>query len=76
MRKLTLVESRFIKKMIENCSEYESLLLQLNQANVEEMNDGGMGSLLFCSTNGQRSIGCEVAARDFIDEDGVFVLLL
>ncbi|MBB1627414.1 hypothetical protein A9974_19460 [Achromobacter sp. UMC71] len=59
--------------MIECCAEYKFLLPQLNQANVEEMSDGGMGSLLFCSLDSDRSIGREVARKYFLDEDGIAV---
>lgn len=73
MRKLTSGEFEFIKKLIESCEEHELLLPQLKQISVDGMNDGGMGSLLFCSLDSQRSIGREIARQDFFDEDGVSV---
>jgi hypothetical protein len=48
----------------------------LNQLLVEEMQDGGMGSLVFLRPDVDRSLrsfGHEVARGEFVDADGVLV---
>lgn len=76
MRKLRYCELGFIKKMIEDCHFDKSTFEKIDQVLVEEMNDGGMGSLLFFSSKAGRVIGREVARREFVDEDGVPVVAI
>jgi len=42
---------------------------------VEEMDDGGMGSLLFKSSKLDRLLGKELASKTFVDTDGVEVIV-
>jgi len=42
---------------------------------VEEMDDGGMGSLLFKSGKLDRFLGKELASETFVDTDGVEVIV-
>ena len=50
----------------------QHLRTKLSGAHVEQMPDGGMGSLRFLQENGpSRSIGREIAEATYVDEDGV-----
>ncbi len=42
---------------------------------VKDMNDGGMGSLLFASSKKDRRLGDVIARIQYQDEDGVTVLV-
>ena len=50
---------------------------QLSSALVEDMQDGGMGSIRFLpSGNAARRYGGAIAEAQYIDEDGVLVIIV
>lgn len=49
------------------------LVAQLDCARVVSMNDGGMGSLKFCSNQPDRRFGREIARGDAQGSDGVWL---
>ena len=64
-----------LEKMLDSSTGRAPELLRcLEPALVEEMNDGGMGSLRFLSRpKAERRFGAMVAEAEFYDEDGVVV---
>ena len=76
MRKISLQEYRFLKTILEkkelSCESFgisESLF-------VEDLDDGGMGSLIFCHTQSKdenRVLGNVIIEGDFTDSDNVLV---
>lgn len=78
MRQLTQGEMQILLKMLEQNEEARKLIPFLSTAFVEEMNDGGMGSLKFVtgdSPSDGRQYGGIVAGGEFIDKDGTLVSL-
>lgn len=76
-RSLTIDEKDFLYEMLKMADAIDPYLDMLNEVNVQEMDDGGMGSLAFIfneeySTFSQ--FGCELIAVEFKDVDGVFVI--
>ncbi|WGS47532.1 hypothetical protein LFL97_41105 (plasmid) [Burkholderia sp. JSH-S8] len=52
------------------------LLASLEDAIVEEMDDGGMGGLLFCRPDDRpRRFGKKLVEKEFVDVDGVPVMV-
>ena len=45
----------------------------LNAKTVEDMNDGGMGSVRFVSSGSERHLGEAIAEAEYTDDDGVVV---
>ena len=73
-RKLRKEEVDLIAAMVRNSPEANKILRSLPKSLVEEMKDGGMGSLRFKDTNNQeRTFGKKIAEAEFTDEDGVLV---
>ncbi len=71
-RKLRTQEKEFISIMINGASQKWSYLLKLiDIIDVEEMNDGGMGSLKFVSDDDDRQLGELIAEVDFVDSDDI-----
>lgn len=46
----------------------------LSEIRVEDMDDGGMGSIKFESKKSERRLGSDLARETFVDEDGVEVI--
>ena len=74
MRLLRPNELTFIKSMMGRSDNVSIVPARLEDVLVEEMNDGGMGSLLFSSSKGGRVLGEEVARKVFLDQDGVLAV--
>lgn len=76
MRNLSEYERELLLRMLGKvgCSGRE-LIQELDSALVEEMPDGGMGSLRFLSQTpkGEQRLGKTIAEAEFRDEDGVLV---
>jgi hypothetical protein len=73
-RLLTLQELALLLYMLRGKPNVEHLLACLPTAQVEELSDGGMGSLLFVSSKPNRMFGEVIAEIQFNDEDNVPVL--
>ena len=76
MRLLTAYEVALINALLMTNSKPAQIVLPpLNTVLVEEMDDGGMGSLRFMSSisDVDRHLGKTVAEAEFQDEDGVLV---
>lgn len=74
MRLLKVGEIALIKALLMTNSKLAQVIVPtLNTALVEDMDDGGMGSLRFKSwaADSGRRLGRTVAEADFLDEDGV-----
>ena len=71
-RQLTEAEIKLIERLLKDKPEAEKLLPQLPTVQVEELPDGGMGSLRFTGNNSeQRKLGKEIAAEIGHDVDKV-----
>ena len=73
-RPLSLSELALVLYMLRETPNAHRFLLQLPTINVEEMDDGGMGSLRFVSPKPSRRLGEVIAEIQYQDEDGVPVL--
>jgi hypothetical protein len=73
-RLLTLPELGLLIYMLRGKPQIESILASLPTAEVEEMDDGGMGSLRFVSSKQNRRLGEVLAELWYKDEDEVPVL--
>lgn len=73
-RLLTLPELGLLIYMLRDKPEAPRLLALLPVAEVEEIADGGMGSLRFVNSNPYRRLGRAVATLRYPDADGVPVL--
>ncbi len=71
-RQLSPAEHALLEALIR-ASKIEQLLPQLGSALVQDMNDGGMGSLRFAGAEA-RKFGGKVAEAEFKDEDGMLVM--
>ena len=69
-RLLTSKELSLLNALLEMIPEGAALQGRLNDAHVEEMADGGMGSLRFVD-HGVQHMGREAIAVESVDEDGV-----
>ncbi|WP_426059098.1 DUF6984 family protein [Hymenobacter sp. B1770] len=74
-RLLSLPELALLLYMLREKPDSERFLFQLPTIEVEDMNDGGMGSLRFASSKPNRKRGSVTAALQFNDDDGVPVLV-
>jgi hypothetical protein len=74
-RLLTLPELSLIIFMLRGKPSADTLLGKLMTTEVEDIEDGGMGSLRFVSEKPDRRLGEKVAGTHFLDEDGVPVLV-
>jgi len=76
IRPLRDEERDLLAELIAGTPRAAQLLDFLSGCLVEEMNDGGMGSLRFCSRDGRsRHLGAQLIEREFIDSDGVPVIV-
>jgi hypothetical protein len=72
MRKLKKEEIDLIAFLLRDKHEYKQFIDELDNLLVEEMNDGGMGSLRFISKSNKKSIlKDEVSIINLKDADGV-----
>lgn len=76
MRLLEVEEVSLIKALLmTNSNIAEIIVPTLDTILVEDMDDGGMGSLLFisCTNDSNRKLGKTLAEAEFLDEDQVLV---
>jgi len=72
MRVVTTLEQELLAKLLADSPRRIELLRDLPSATVEDMTDGGMGSIRFLARDGgHRIFGCEAARGDYTDADGV-----
>lgn len=65
-------ERLLVESLLSQKPNGQYLVSSLANIFVEEMDDGGMGSLRFCSPNGvKNSFGSQLIERNFLDADGV-----
>ncbi|QWG17024.1 hypothetical protein KMZ68_18835 [Bradyrhizobium sediminis] len=73
-RPLRSEEIELITAMISESPKGNQLVGSLSERLVEDMKDGGMGSLRFSNTERRiRKFGKKIAEAEFDDEDGVLV---
>jgi hypothetical protein len=73
-RKLRKEEADMITAMVRNNPKAAEILASLADRLVEDMQDGGMGSLRFRSTDHPAPrFGRQIAEAEFTDEDGILV---
>src|SRR5438552_1286103 len=73
-RPLREQESALIKKLLSGKPVEDKVLRELSRALVQDMPDGGMGSIQFCKTSSEKRIfGKEIGEGSFHDTDGVLV---
>lgn len=71
-RSLKEDERGLLVALIADVPKANDLLASLEDAIVEEMDDGGMGGLLFCRPNDRpRRLGKKLIEKEFVDIDGV-----
>jgi len=72
MRKLKTEELDLILSLLKDKASNKAIIDNLHNRMVEEMDDGGMGALLFLSDNEEnRTFGEEIAEISLLDSDGV-----
>jgi hypothetical protein len=74
-RLLTLPELSLVIYMLRGKPNADPLLVKLMTTEVEDVEDGGMGSLRFVSDKPDPRLGEKVAEARFLDEDNVAVLV-
>lgn len=74
-RHLSESEKSLVKLMLQGVDFPGITADSLAAIEVEEMDDGGMGSLLFKSSKLDRLLGKELASKTFVDTDGVEVIV-
>lgn len=75
-RKLKADEIALITWMIKDANEGSAIIDKLNELTVEEMNDGGMGSLkVVVDGKDSRLYSKDLAKADLFDIDGVPVFI-
>lgn len=74
-RLLRVEEDALIRAMLEVQKDSANLLQQVDAVMVEDMSDGGMGSLRF-SSDEMHSLSVAVAEADYIDTDGIPVSII
>jgi hypothetical protein len=72
-RPLRPEERDVIVALLKASPSRERLAKGLGTAVVEDMNDGGMGSITFVYPDGRRHMSFELAEASYTDEDGVLV---
>jgi hypothetical protein len=68
-RRLTNAERDLISFMLNGTDWWLE-----DDAQVEDMSDGGMGSLRFASSDQNRNFGAAVSSAQFVDSDGIPVI--
>lgn len=76
IRKINENEMYLLKKLVSMAQEVVVSEKEYNDLRVESLDDGGMGSIRFCSidNNLKRVFGKRVAELSFTDSDGVEVI--
>ena len=74
-RPLTLPELGLLLYLLRGKPGAERLLSGLHQAVVAEINPAGAGSLRFVGPTSERRLGVVLGSTQFLDEDGVPVLV-
>ena len=74
-RRLRADECEIVSAMLSGKPACAHLVSNLNASVVEDMQDGGMGSIRFLSRNEERHPGDTVAEAEYTDEDGVLVII-
>ncbi len=74
-RRLRENERNLIAAMLRLESTPAELLSGLNANTVEDMNDGGMGSIRFVGRGAERHLGEAIAEAEYTDDDGVPVII-
>lgn len=73
-RPLRPAERELLERMLAASGSGAAVRPPLSSALVEDMNDGGMGSIRFLSSEDQVSRSAQVIAQgEYVDEDGVVV---
>ncbi|VVE84027.1 DUF6984 family protein [Pandoraea sputorum] len=76
VRSLKDYERTLLTALIVDKPRAAELLGSLVGARVEEMDDGGMGSLRFCSPDARpRRLGAQLVEKEFIDSDGIPIMV-
>jgi hypothetical protein len=76
VRSLKDDERALLTVLIAGKPQAAQLLGSLVGARVEEMNDGGMGSLRFCASDARpRRLGAQLVEKEFIDSDGIPIMV-
>lgn len=74
-RLLSMPELSLVLFLLRGKPNADPLLAKLVTTEVEDIEDGGMGSLRFVSDQKDRRLGEKIAETHFLDEDGVPVLV-
>ncbi|KAA9325886.1 hypothetical protein F0P96_19165 [Hymenobacter busanensis] len=74
-RPLNLPELGLLIYLLRDHAQAEQLLGQLHAAQVADITASGVGSLRFVSSHPEQRLGERVASTQFLDEDGVPVLV-
>ncbi|WP_298332919.1 hypothetical protein [Asticcacaulis sp.] len=72
LRRLRSPEVALVKELLSKCSSLHLIDGGLDNVMVRDMNDGGMGSIIF-SGEKNRIIGRKIVDADYCDADGVLV---
>lgn len=76
-RLLRDAEKALLTHLISGKPRAAHLISSLSEAFVEEMNDGGMGGLRFCASDARpRRLGEQLVEREFVDSDGIPVMVV
>ncbi|MCL1960307.1 MAG: hypothetical protein FWG56_00665 [Desulfovibrionaceae bacterium] len=76
MRSLKNEEKALLTALIAGKPQAAKFLCSLVNAHVEEMDDGGMGSVRFCASDARpRRLGEQLIEKEFVDSDGVPVMV-
>jgi hypothetical protein len=71
-RKLRKEEMDLITAMARHSSKSNEVLRSLSESRVEDLKDGGMGSVRFKDAdNRERRFGKKIAEAEFTDDDGI-----
>src|ERR1700690_1095630 len=77
-RRLKESEKKLMRRLLESSKNHQFLLKHLETMNVQEMSDGGMGSLYIVSDEvtdaRKRKFGKRISELQFNDSDGVPIL--
>ena len=75
-RPLRPLERELVERML-TCDVKPGIDAKLSSALVEDMQDGGMGSIRFLTPrHSERHIGSAIAQAEYIDDDGVLVSIV
>lgn len=74
MRKMSQKELNFVRNLLSKSSYHDKYSSALENMDVSDMEDGGMGSIKFESKRTNRLLGPDISHLEFDDSDGVKVL--